>query len=95
MIFFLKLIIWNIDIHTCLLDSTFLYPHLFELQNTVYTLVETTLINNLMRGNFCLYLQQTKGFWYTILYGWNEVALGFCIDEREHAGVCMLCMCPL
>ena len=28
MIFFLKLIIWNIDIHTCLLDSTFLCPHL-------------------------------------------------------------------
>jgi hypothetical protein len=27
--FFLKLIIWNIDIHTCLLDSTFLCPHLF------------------------------------------------------------------
>ena len=26
--FFLKLIIWNIDIHTCLLDSTFLCPHL-------------------------------------------------------------------
>ena len=29
-IFFLKLIIWNIDIHTCLLDSTFLCPHLFN-----------------------------------------------------------------
>ena len=28
--FFLKLIIWNIDIHTCLSDSTFLCPHLFE-----------------------------------------------------------------
>jgi hypothetical protein len=27
-IFFFKLIIWNIDIHTCLLDSTFLWPHL-------------------------------------------------------------------
>ena len=26
--FFLKLIIWNIDIHTCLLDSTFLCLHL-------------------------------------------------------------------
>ena len=26
--FCLKLIIWNIDIHICLLDSTFLCPHL-------------------------------------------------------------------
>jgi hypothetical protein len=26
---FFKLIIWNIDIHTCLLDSTFLCPHLY------------------------------------------------------------------
>jgi hypothetical protein len=24
-----RLIIWNIDIHTCLLDSTFLCPHLY------------------------------------------------------------------
>ena len=29
LVFYLKLIIWNIDIHTCLLDSTFLCPHLF------------------------------------------------------------------
>ena len=28
-LFLLKLIIWNIDIHTCLLGSTFLCPHLF------------------------------------------------------------------
>ena len=28
MTFFFKLIIWNIDIHTCLLDNTFLCPHL-------------------------------------------------------------------
>ena len=28
--FFLKLIIRNIDIHTCLLDSTFLCPHLLN-----------------------------------------------------------------
>ena len=27
--FFFKYIIWNIDIHTCLLDSTFLCPHLY------------------------------------------------------------------
>ena len=32
---FLKLIIWNIDIHTCLLDSTYLCPHLFILQKKV------------------------------------------------------------
>jgi hypothetical protein len=31
--FFLKLIIWNIDIHTCLLDSTFLCPHLYINNN--------------------------------------------------------------
>jgi hypothetical protein len=30
--FFLKLIIWNIDIHTCLLDSTYLCPHLLYLK---------------------------------------------------------------
>jgi hypothetical protein len=29
MIFFFNLIIWNIDIHTCLLDSTFMCPHLY------------------------------------------------------------------
>jgi hypothetical protein len=31
--FFFKLIIWNIDIHTCLLDSTFLCPHLLNIEN--------------------------------------------------------------
>jgi hypothetical protein len=32
MIFFFNLIIWNIDIHTCLLGSTFLCPHLLCLK---------------------------------------------------------------
>jgi hypothetical protein len=36
--FFLKLIIWNIDIHTCLLDSTFLCPHLFKLKKNLFLL---------------------------------------------------------
>jgi hypothetical protein len=36
MTFFLKLIVWNIDIHICLLDSTFLCPHL------LYTKRKTT-----------------------------------------------------
>ena len=35
MIFFLKLIIWNIDIHTCLLDSTFLCPHLYIIREYI------------------------------------------------------------
>ena len=34
--FFLKLIIWNIDIQTCLLDSTFLCPHLQGFQFFFY-----------------------------------------------------------
>ena len=33
--FLLKLIIWNIDIHTCLLDTTFLCPHLYNSSNTL------------------------------------------------------------
>jgi hypothetical protein len=39
MIFFLKLIIWNIDIHTCLLDNTFLCPHLYIYIYTKYCVV--------------------------------------------------------
>ena len=34
--FFLKLKIWNIDIHTCLLDSTFLCPHLPSGNTCIY-----------------------------------------------------------
>jgi hypothetical protein len=33
--FFLKLIIWNIDIHTSLLDSIFLCPHLLLKQKKI------------------------------------------------------------
>ena len=34
----LKLIIMNIDIHTCLLDSTFLCPHLFLINLYISTI---------------------------------------------------------
>ena len=36
MILFFKLIIWNIDIHTCLLDSSFLCPYL-QVRNIKWT----------------------------------------------------------
>jgi hypothetical protein len=34
------LIIWNIDIHTCLLDSTFLCPHLLIINNLFFAKIK-------------------------------------------------------
>ena len=40
LVFYLKLIIWNIDIHTCLLDSTFLCPHLLIINNLFFAKIK-------------------------------------------------------
>jgi hypothetical protein len=45
--FFLKLIIRNIDIHTCLLDSTFLCPHLlYKYMQCVPNKRKSSTVNN-------------------------------------------------
>ena len=57
-IFFSKLIIWNIDIHTCLLDSTFLCPHVYII---ILNLVSIVTIN------IGLSIMSTAYFIYTML----------------------------
>ena len=55
--FFLKLIIWNIDIHTCLLDSTFLCPHLYDKKKSCLLISVSAVVSKKISRTYYDYNQ--------------------------------------